>query len=97
MMVGGDGGHLRSNAAPISKLTSMLTGFLQMPIIDETSLTGTYDYGFDFTPDDFPPDQPTDSPALATALKRETGLILEKTKIPMQILVVDHVEKPTPN
>jgi uncharacterized protein (TIGR03435 family) len=95
--VAADGGHLRSNAAPISKLTSMLTGFLQTPIIDETNLTGTYDYAFDFTPDDFPPDQPTDSPTLAKALKQETGLILEKTKVPVQILVVDHVEKPTPN
>jgi uncharacterized protein (TIGR03435 family) len=97
IMVGGDGGHLMSNAAPISKLTSMLTNFLRMPIIDETALTGTYDYAFDFTPDDFPPDQPTDSPTLANALKRETGLILEKIKLPVQILVVDHVEKPTPN
>jgi uncharacterized protein (TIGR03435 family) len=97
VMVGGDGGHLMSNAAPISKLTSMLTGFLQMPIDDETSLTGTYDYAFDFTPDDFPPDEPTDSPTLATALKREIGLVLERTKVPVKILVVDHVEKPSGN
>ena len=97
MMVGGDGGHLMSNAAPISKLTSMLTGFLRMPIVDETGLTGTYDYAFDFTPDDFPPDQPTDSALLAPALKQATGLILEKTKLPVQILVVDHVEKPSGN
>jgi uncharacterized protein (TIGR03435 family) len=95
--VAGDGAHLRSNAAPISKLTSMLTGFLQMPIVDETSLTGTYDYAFDFTPDDFSPDEPTDSPTLATALKRETGLLLEKTKLPVQVLVVDHLEKPSGN
>lgn len=97
MMVGADGGHLMSNAAPISKLTSLLTGFLQMPIVDETSLTGTYDYAIDFTPDDFPPDQPTDSALLAPALKQATGLILEKTKLPVQVLVVDHVEKPSGN
>jgi uncharacterized protein (TIGR03435 family) len=97
LMVGQDGGHLMSNAAPITKLTSLLTGFLQMPIVDETSLTGTYDYAFDFTPDDFPPDQPTDSALLAPALKQETGLILEKMKIPVQVLVVDHVEKPSGN
>jgi uncharacterized protein (TIGR03435 family) len=97
MMVGADGAHLASNAAPISKLTSMLTNFLQMPLIDETGLAGTYDYAFDFTPDDFPPDQPTDSPTLANALKQETGLLLEKMKVPVKILVVDHVEKPTPN
>jgi uncharacterized protein (TIGR03435 family) len=97
MAVGGDGAHLRSNAAPISKLTSTLTSFLQMPVVDETGLTGTYDYAFNFTPDDFNPDEPTDSPTLATALKRETGLILEKTKISIQVLVVDHVEKPSGN
>jgi uncharacterized protein (TIGR03435 family) len=97
MMVAEDGAHLMSNAAPISKLTTVLTGFLQRPIVDETGLKGTYDYVFDFTPDDFPPDVQTDSPTLATALKRETGLTLEKAKIPVQILVVDHVEKPTQN
>jgi uncharacterized protein (TIGR03435 family) len=97
LMVGGDGGHMMSNAAPISKLMSTLTGFLQMPIMDETGLTGTYDYAFDFTPDDFPPDQPTDSALLAPALKQATGLVLEKTKVPVQVLVVDHLEKPSGN
>jgi uncharacterized protein (TIGR03435 family) len=96
-IVGADGAHVMSNAAPMSELTSKLTGFLQMLIVDETGLTGTYDYAFDFTPEDFPPDVQTDSATLANALKRETGLILEKAKIPVQILVVDHVEKPTPN
>ena len=97
MMVGQDGGHLMSNAAPISKLTSMLTSFLQMPIVDETTLTGTYVYAFDFTPVVFNPAEPTDSPTLANALKQETGLILEKTKIPVQVLVVDHLERPSGN
>ncbi len=97
MMVGADGAHLASNAATINKFTSMLTNFLQMPVVDETGLAGTYDFAFDFTPDDFPPDEPTDSPTLANALKQETGLLLEKLKVPVKILVVDHVEKPTPN
>jgi len=97
LIAGADGAHLMSNAAPISELTAKLAGFLQVPIADETGLTGTYDYAFDFTPEDFPPDVQTDSATLANALKRETGLILEKAKIPVQILVVDHVEKPTPN
>jgi uncharacterized protein (TIGR03435 family) len=97
LLVGADGGHVMSNAAPISKLTSMLTHLLQSPILDETSLTGTYDYAFDFTPDYVSPDIATDSPTLATALKKETGLTLEKAKIPVKILVVDHIEKPTPN
>jgi uncharacterized protein (TIGR03435 family) len=97
LMVGGDGGHMMSNASPISKLMATLTSFLQAPIIDETSLTGTYEYAFDFTPDDFNPAEPTDSPTLANAVKQATGLILEKTKIPVQVLVVDHVERPSGN
>jgi uncharacterized protein (TIGR03435 family) len=97
VFVGADGAHVMSNAAPISKLMGNLINFLQAPIKDETGLTATYDYFLDFTPDDFPPDVLTDSPTLANALKQETGLILEKAKIPTQILVVEHVEKPTPN
>jgi uncharacterized protein (TIGR03435 family) len=96
-MVGGDGAHLMSNAAPISDLQRMLIFLLNAPVVDETGLRGTYEYAFDFTPDDFSPEMETDSPTLTTALKKATGLTLEKAKLSVQILVVDHVEKPTPN
>ncbi|MFZ0818547.1 MAG: TIGR03435 family protein [Candidatus Acidiferrales bacterium] len=96
-MVAGDGAHLMSNAAPIRELISRLIFILNAPVVDETGLRGTYDYAFDFTPDDFSPEMETDSPTLASALKKATGLTLEKAKLPVQILVVEHVEKPTPN
>jgi uncharacterized protein (TIGR03435 family) len=64
-------------------------------VTDETGLTGKYYFDFEFAKEDHPPevDLPTIFPAL-----QDLGLKLEKRKGPVEVLVVDHVEKaPTEN
>ena len=44
------------------------------------------------------PDKPaTITPGLFTAFQQQLGLKLESTKAPVDVLVIDHVEPPTPN
>jgi uncharacterized protein (TIGR03435 family) len=68
---------------------------LQAPVFNLTGLTGEYYFAFEFAAGDSP--TATDVPTLSGALK-ELGLNFEKRTGPVEILVVDHVEKvPTEN
>jgi uncharacterized protein (TIGR03435 family) len=88
--------HIVGRKAPIAKLASYLTRLLQIPVTDETGLAGDFD--FELTWDsDAPPLAPPDPALVAAALQEQLGLKLEKGKRPVEILVVDHVEKPSEN
>ena len=89
------------------------TAFLQVlvldrPVVDRTGLTDHYDLTFTFTPDDslfngHPPPLPakTDSteaaPNFFEALTKSTGLKLDAQKAPVDVLAVDHAQKPSAN
>ena len=76
-------------------LASMLQQFSGRPVADETGISGSYDIKVEYAPD-----METDSslPSLFTALKETLGLELKPKKIPVQVLVIDHVDKvPTEN
>jgi uncharacterized protein (TIGR03435 family) len=80
--------------------TSMpvLAGFLSLdvnrPVIDRTGLTGTYYINLEWAGD-----TPADSslPSLPTVLREQLGLELKSETGPVDVLVVDHAERPTPN
>jgi uncharacterized protein (TIGR03435 family) len=84
------------------------SGILDRPVIDETGLTGKFNFTLNWTPDDSryggmgsrtPP--PTDNasalPGFFTAIKEQTGLKMDATKVDVDVLVIDHVEKPAEN
>jgi uncharacterized protein (TIGR03435 family) len=86
------------------------TGLLQevvldRPVVDQTGLKGRYDFTLKWAPDDsqfgghVPPasDDPSAPPSLFTALQEQLGLKLVPAKGPVPVLVIDHVEKPSPN
>jgi uncharacterized protein (TIGR03435 family) len=94
---GADGGtHLLGKSASMDRLVYALSGRLSAPVLDRTGLTGPFDYDIVFSREDNPSDT-GGPPALATALQEEMGLRLEKTKGRVDIIVVDHVEKPSAN
>jgi uncharacterized protein (TIGR03435 family) len=81
---------------------------MDRPVIDQTELKGKYDFTLNWTPDDsqfggmaakMPP--PTDNtnppPNLYTAIQEQIGLKLDATKAPADVMVIDHVEKPSEN
>jgi uncharacterized protein (TIGR03435 family) len=66
---------------------------LRRTIIDKTGLSGTFDVGMTWALDD--PSSP--GPSIFTAIQEQLGLKLESTKGAVEVLVIDHVEKPSPN
>jgi uncharacterized protein (TIGR03435 family) len=87
----------------IHEFADFISGPLQMPVVDQTGLTGKYDFAIDFTP--YLPDpahnmdgtRPDTTGILMAALDAELGLKLESRKSQVDILVIDHVEKPSEN
>ena len=87
------------------------TDFLQMlvldkPVVNQTGIAGRYDANVTFLPDQTqfngnPPKLPTsdvpDAPDLFTAIQRQLGLNLVAEKTQVDVLAIDHVEKPSPN
>jgi uncharacterized protein (TIGR03435 family) len=94
---GADGGtHLVGKSVSMERLVYALSGRLHAPVLDRTGLTGPFDYNVVFSREDDPSDT-GGPPALVTALQEELGLRLEKTRRQVEVIVVDHVEKPSSN
>jgi uncharacterized protein (TIGR03435 family) len=103
-------GLLTFKAGPMEILAMQLSNQLGRTVIDKTGLKGNYDFELKWTPDlgqqplgprevggpEGAPPVDSNGPSIFTALQ-ELGLKLESTKGPVEILVIDHVEKPTEN
>ncbi len=102
-------GALTVHSATMSDFAAMMQEtVLDRPVVNQTELAGRYDFTLNWTPDDsqfggmaakMPP--PTDNanppPALYTAIQEQIGLKLDATKAPTDVMVIDHVEKPSEN
>jgi uncharacterized protein (TIGR03435 family) len=91
-----DGGE-NSLAMALSRVTGRT-------VIDRTGLTGLFDYTLEFAPDatgsPLAADAgPVDSslPSLTTALQEQLGLKIESAKGPVQVVVIDRIERPAPD
>jgi uncharacterized protein (TIGR03435 family) len=94
---------------PIDHIALQLTTVYKFgrPVIDETGLKGTYDFSLDWAPDsnsairmrtgDANGRSESDGPSFFDALKEQFGLKLVSARAPVQTLVIDHVEQPSPN
>jgi uncharacterized protein (TIGR03435 family) len=81
---------------PMQMLARTLARTLQRQVSDSTGLTGEYDFTLRWTPDQNVVDEP--GPSIFTALQEQLGLKLEARKGPVEVLVIDHVERtPTEN
>jgi len=73
------------------------------PIIDQTGLTGRFDFNLEWIPDreslppgvELPPD--SSGPSFAEALQEQMGIRMQPQKHTMNVLVIDHVEHPSAN
>jgi uncharacterized protein (TIGR03435 family) len=92
--------------------TWMQSGVMDRPVVDHTGLTDKYDFTLKWTPDEsqfaqfrgtngpIPPpagDNPNAPPSLYTAVQEQIGLKIEAGKAMDDVIVIDHVEKPSPN
>ncbi len=85
-----------SQGMTLGNLVLNLPGMTGHLVEDKTGLTGVYDFTLHFSASD-PPPQDSTEPSLYTALEEQLGLKLEPVKGPVQVLVIDHVERPSEN
>jgi uncharacterized protein (TIGR03435 family) len=74
---------------PISSLTENLEVFLRMPVVDETGLTGKYNFDFKWFKNG---NQASDPNAMKQVLLDQLGLELVPTNMPIEMLVVEKVK-----
>jgi uncharacterized protein (TIGR03435 family) len=87
-------GQLVVGAMTLNVLTSNLSSLTKRVVEDRTGLTGRFDYSLDWARSD---SADTSKPSIFTALQEQLGLKLESTRGPVEVLVVDRVEPPTPD
>ena len=95
--------------APMAEFIRMLAMVLARPVINRTGFTGDLDVHLSFTPDEstqgLPGARPgamsdtsdPTKPNIFSALQEQLGLKLTSSKGPVEVLVIDHVERPTAN
>ena len=81
----------------MADLAMMMQFHLDRPVVDQKGIKGRYDFRMQWTVDDVQATDPDAPPGLFTAIQEQIGLRLEPTKAPADVLVVDAVERPTPN
>jgi len=97
-------GHISGREVPIATLASLLSEQLGRSVIDKTGLANHYDVALQW-PVSVEGQQETENSSAAesyremilTAVADQLGLKLEPHEVPMENLVIDHVERPTQN
>jgi len=99
------GGRIRFGGYPLSLFANSVSNQVGRAVVDRTGLTGNWDFEMNYAAP--PPQGPLppgvelpaadpDAPDLFTAIREQLGLKLEATKGPVEVLVIDSVELPTP-
>lgn len=96
----GRGGKLKGVGQPIAQLAQQLATGADRMVVDRTGLPGLFDFDVTWTAGGFnvrsaaPADE---GPSLFTAIQEQLGLKLEPTRGPVEMLVVDSAQLPTPD
>lgn len=100
--VDGNGGVLRGGGRTMAALAEHLTGRVNRPVIDRTGMTGSYDFVLRWTPENVQDaavnaGPSRDGTAIVTALQEQLGLKLEAHRAPVDFLIIDRIERPSPD
>ena len=93
-----DAGHgaLTLKNSTMDALAERLARTTNLPVVNQTGLAGFFNLSLTWTPDNDQP-KPDGPPPLSVALEEQLGLQLKSERAPVEVLVIDHVEKPTEN
>jgi uncharacterized protein (TIGR03435 family) len=98
---------MKATAVPMDYFAFRLAARMDRPVVDQTGIKGGYDFDLAYTRE-LPPGIPenamingapidTSGPTIYEAVRQQLGLRLDAKKAPAQVMVIDHVEKPTEN
>jgi uncharacterized protein (TIGR03435 family) len=80
---------------PLATLTSLIAPSLERVVVDGTGLTGNWDLDLTFV--NQVQDANGDGPSPFTALEEQLGLKLESGRARVDVIVIDRLERPTPD
>jgi uncharacterized protein (TIGR03435 family) len=104
-----ENGALRQvgNKVTIDNFVTILNGLVDRPVLDHTGLIGTFDTSMEYAPDAgqvgfdstarVNASDPSAPPSIFVAMQEQLGLKLKPETDPIDVLVIDHVEEPSPN
>jgi uncharacterized protein (TIGR03435 family) len=81
----------------MARLIEMLSDELGSTVLDKTGFTGTFDLHLEFARDEAIVNGTSSGPSLATAVQDQLGLRLQSAKGPVEVLVIDSVQRPSEN
>ena len=106
-------GEIAGSGFALSAFANAISPSVQRIVVDRSGLTGAYDWYVKWTPERLPqraPGTPADQPvrmngveidpngpSIFTAVQEQLGLKLEATRGPVEVLVIDHIERPGPD
>jgi uncharacterized protein (TIGR03435 family) len=91
-------GTATAGTVTLNQLLDALAPLVGRAAVDRTGLTGTFDFQLDWQGDSLDA-LPTDStgPSLFQAIQEQLGLRLDARRGPVDVLVIDHIARPSPN
>jgi uncharacterized protein (TIGR03435 family) len=87
-------GRIVGTGTTIAELMRRLSPTLGRPLVDRTGLSGPFDLELKWSPDQT---ADTAGPSIFTAIQEQLGLKLESQRAPIEVLVIDRLERPTPD
>lgn len=90
-------GHLDGTRLTLDTIATVLSRHIEQDVVNRTGLPGKYDFQLNWTPDTGTCPGAADQPSLFTAIQQQLGLKLEAAKGPVEFLIIDRVERPSPN
>jgi len=92
---GGNGkSQLVGTGVSMGALASYVGNRLGRIVVDKTGLSDSYDFTLEWAPDEA---QDSPAPSLVTALREQLGLRLESQRSPVEVLVIDSIDRPSEN
>lgn len=85
---------LSGSGVSMDTFAGYISNKLGRMVLNKTDLTGSYDFTFRWDAEQAPG---STDPSMFTGLREQLGLRLESTKSPVEVLVIDHVGKPSEN
>jgi uncharacterized protein (TIGR03435 family) len=81
----------------MDRFAEILSRQMDRPVVNRTGLDGAFDLHLQWTPDGAKSGTGGDGPSVFTAIQEQLGLRLRAQKTPVEVVVVDHAEKPGEN
>ena len=101
-------GSVAISGRTLAQFIPMLSDLARRPVVDKTGLTGMYDFALTFAAETAgspiplglgasgpPPVSDPDAPGFFTAVEEQLGLTLEPARGPVEVVVIDRLERPT--